>query len=131
MNICPAGIPGRITAAPTAPASDLGGGVVNTLSHPIDYLRWLLGEVSYVTALMTSSGGLEMDVEDTGTLLLEFDSGVHGVVHLNYNQRPPRGMISRLSVRRAVFAGITAMVLCAGGARALRDWTSCHASRRV
>ena len=69
---------------------DLGGGVVNTLSHPIDYLRWLLGDVSYVTALMTSSGGLEMDVEDTGTLLLEFDSGVHGVVHLNYNQRPPR-----------------------------------------
>ncbi|MBN2556276.1 MAG: Gfo/Idh/MocA family oxidoreductase [Anaerolineales bacterium] len=69
---------------------DLGGGVVNTLSHPIDYLRWLLGDVSYVTALLTSAGGLEMDVEDTGTLLLEFDSGVHGVVHLNYNQRPPR-----------------------------------------
>lgn len=70
--------------------SDLGGGVVNTLSHPIDYLRLLFGEVHAVSALLSAHGGLEMDVEDTATILLEFQSGVHGVVHVNYTQRPPR-----------------------------------------
>jgi len=69
---------------------DLGGGVVNTLSHPIDYLRFLFGDVHAVSALLSTNGGLEMDVEDTATLLLEFQSGVHGVVHVNYTQRPPR-----------------------------------------
>jgi predicted dehydrogenase len=33
-----------------AARADLGGGVVNTLSHPLDYLRWLLGEVESVSA---------------------------------------------------------------------------------
>lgn len=69
---------------------DLGGGVVNTLSHPIDYLRWLLGDVREVTAMLTADSTLDLEVEDTATLLLAFESGTHGVVHLNYNQRPPR-----------------------------------------
>ena len=29
---------------------ELGGGVVLTLSHPLDYLRWLLGEVESLSA---------------------------------------------------------------------------------
>jgi len=69
---------------------DLGGGVVNTLSHPVDYLRMLFGDVKHVTASLTNSGGLDIDVEDTATMLLAFINGVHGVVHVNYVQRPPR-----------------------------------------
>ena len=67
---------------------DLGGGVVLTLSHPLDYLRWLLGEVSELWAF-TSSQGLGMPVEDTAEIGLRFVSGCLGNLHLDYNQCPP------------------------------------------
>ena len=67
---------------------DLGGGVVNTLSHPLDYLRWLLGEVEKLSAEV-SHQGLELDVEDTAEINLAFKSGALGHVHLDYVQRPP------------------------------------------
>jgi predicted dehydrogenase len=68
---------------------NLGGGVVLTLSHPFDYLRWLLGEVSDVTAEVSNSGALELDVEDSADVILGFKSGVTGNVHLDYLTRPP------------------------------------------
>jgi predicted dehydrogenase len=68
--------------------ADLGGGVVNTLSHPLDYLRWILGDVEAVSAL-TSNKGLDLEVEDTAEITLKFASGALGNVHLDYIQRPP------------------------------------------
>jgi predicted dehydrogenase len=67
---------------------ELGGGVVLTLSHPLDYLRWLLGEVDNLWAF-TSNQGLDMPVEDTAEIGLHFTSGCLGSLHLDYNQRPP------------------------------------------
>ena len=69
--------------------SDLGGGVVLTLCHPFDYLRWLLGEVDAVSAMVGNLGGLEIGVEDTADVTLRFVSGAIGTVHLDYIQRPP------------------------------------------
>jgi predicted dehydrogenase len=68
---------------------DLGGGVILTLSHPMDYLRWLLGEVEAIWALASRLGDLEIDVEDTAEIGLRFASGALGSLHLDYNQRPP------------------------------------------
>jgi len=68
--------------------TDLGGGVVLTLSHPLDYLRFLIGEVGAVWAF-TSSQGFGLPVEDTAEIGLCFSSGVIGSMHLDYNQRPP------------------------------------------
>ncbi len=67
--------------------ADLGGGVVNTLSHPLDYLRWLLGYVDTISA-STSNIGLQLEVEDTADIELRFLSGVLANVHLDYLQRP-------------------------------------------
>lgn len=66
----------------------LGGGVILTLSHPFDYLRWLFGDVESVSALAGKTGGLEIDVEDTADILLNFKSGVIGSVHLDYLEQP-------------------------------------------
>lgn len=69
---------------------DLGGGVVLTLSHPLDYLRWLFGEVEALWAFTGQQSDLELDVEDTAEIGLRFSNSVIGSLHLDYNQRPPR-----------------------------------------
>jgi predicted dehydrogenase len=68
---------------------DLGGGVVRTLCHPLDYLRWLLGEISALWAFTGRLGPLELEVEDTAEIGLRFGAGQIGSLHLDYNQRPP------------------------------------------
>jgi predicted dehydrogenase len=67
---------------------DLGGGVVLTLSHPFDYLRWLLGDVTIVWAFTGQSEQLDIQVEDQAEVGLRFASGALGSVHLDYLQRP-------------------------------------------
>jgi predicted dehydrogenase len=67
---------------------DLGGGVVLTLCHPFDYLRWLLGEVVQVSAEVNHSGLLEVEVEDVAEVVLRFASGSIAGVHLDYVTRP-------------------------------------------
>jgi predicted dehydrogenase len=69
--------------------TDLGGGVLLTLCHPFDYLRWLFGEVSEVYGRVSNSGTLEIEVEDIAEVGLQFATGVQGYVHLDYLQRPP------------------------------------------
>lgn len=71
-----------------AARADLGGGVVNTLSHPLDYLRWLLGEVERVSAWTGKLSQLELDVEDYADILIRFTGGEVASVHLDYYQRP-------------------------------------------
>jgi len=68
--------------------ADLGGGVALTLSHPLDYLRWLLGEVESVWGFAGRLGDLELEVEDTAEIGLQFASGAVASVHLDYLQRP-------------------------------------------
>jgi predicted dehydrogenase len=68
--------------------ANLGGGVVFTLSHPFDYLRWLLGDVREVWGDVKRSGQLEIDVEDEAEVGLEFTGGLLASVHLDYLQRP-------------------------------------------
>jgi predicted dehydrogenase len=54
--------------------SDLGGGVLLELSHEIDYLRWIFGEVDWVSGWVGDVGDLDVDVEDTAHLILGFKS---------------------------------------------------------
>ena len=68
---------------------DLGGGVVLTLCHPLDYLRWLLGEARCLSAFAGQLSDLELDVEDTAEAIIEMESGVIGSVRLDYNGQPP------------------------------------------
>ncbi len=68
---------------------DLGGGVILTLSHPLDYARWLLGEVEAVWAFASRESDLALLVEDTAEIGMRFASGAIGSIHLNYTQQPP------------------------------------------
>jgi predicted dehydrogenase len=84
----PAWHPGEDYRSSYSARRDLGGGVVLTLSHPIDYLRWLLGEVTSVSAETACRSGLELEVEDTALVTLRFASGALGCVSLDYAERP-------------------------------------------
>lgn len=68
---------------------ELGGGVVLTLSHPLDYLGWLLGKVESLYAMSGHLSNLELGVEDTAEISLRFASGAFGSLHLDYIQQPP------------------------------------------
>lgn len=73
-----------------AARDDLGGGVIRTLTHPLDYLRFLLGEVSDLRAMQGHVSAFALrGVEDVGEISLRFASGAIGGVHVNYFQRPP------------------------------------------
>jgi predicted dehydrogenase len=67
---------------------DLGGGVVLTLCHPFDYLRWLIGEIEVVLGATGCCSGLELDVEDVAHAVLRFSSGAIGHVSLDYLEQP-------------------------------------------
>jgi predicted dehydrogenase len=51
---------------------ELGGGALLELSHEIDYLRWIFGEVEWVRATISQQSRLEIDVEDSAHLTLGF-----------------------------------------------------------
>ena len=72
-----------------AARADLGGGVIVTLTHPLDYLRFMLGDVESLWSFNGHVSLLELDVEDVAEIGLKFSSGAVGSVHLNYVQRPP------------------------------------------
>jgi len=69
---------------------DLGGGVVLTLCHPIDYLHWLFGEINWVNSYIAKISDLELEVEDTAEILLSFSNGILADLHLDYIQQPPQ-----------------------------------------
>lgn len=51
---------------------ELGGGALLELSHELDYLRWIFGDVAWVKATLSRQSNLEIDVEDTAHLTLGF-----------------------------------------------------------
>ena len=54
--------------------ASLGGGVINELSHEIDYLLWLFGDVEWVSAISSKQSNLEIDVEDSAHIIMCFGS---------------------------------------------------------
>lgn len=68
---------------------DLGGGVVLTLCHPLDYLHWLFGQVAELASITGKLSDLEIEVEDTAEIILNFRNGLFGSLHLDYIQQPP------------------------------------------
>ena len=84
--------PGRDYRQSVSARHSLGGGVVLELSHELDYVRWLVGEVKAVSAYVGRLGDLEIDVEDTAEIILRFGNGAIGSIHLDMVQRPATRM---------------------------------------
>lgn len=73
-----------------AALSTMGGGVVATQCHSLDYLPWLVGKrVEAVWGFAAKLSDLEVDADDTAKVALRFEGGALGSLHLDYNQQPP------------------------------------------
>lgn len=75
-----------------ASRADLGGGVVLSQIHELDYVCWLFGMPTRVFALGGHLTKLDIDVEDTASILMECEVGGRRIpvhVHQDYIQRPP------------------------------------------
>ena len=53
---------------------ELGGGVLLELSHELDYLQWIFGDIDWVNAVLSRQSLLEVDVEDSVHLVMGFKS---------------------------------------------------------
>jgi predicted dehydrogenase len=71
----------------------LGGGVIFDLIHEIDLARWLFGEFDTVKAVSSRLSDLEIETEDTASIILA-GAGVPIVsVNVDYVSRKPRRSI--------------------------------------
>ena len=106
---------------------DLGGGVILTLCHPLDYLRWLLGEVREVWCLTGQINDFGLSVEDTAEIGLRFENSVIGSVHLDFNRQPAAHHLEIVGTRGSIRwdnAGGTASLYRASEQGELDGWES-------
>ena len=82
---------------------NLGGGVVLTLSHPLDYLLWFFGNVKDLFAFTEKNSSLELDCEDTADVVFNFQSGVAGTLHLDYFCQPKQHEINIICSEGTIF----------------------------
>ncbi len=71
----------------------LGGGCLSIQTHEVDYAMWLFGMPKRVFAVGGHLSDLEVDVEDSVSMLLECEDQGRPVpvhIHLDYLQRPPQ-----------------------------------------
>jgi predicted dehydrogenase len=67
-----------------AARKDLGGGVVRTMSHEIDLMRYLFGPVVGVAGAIDRVSNLEVDVDDTATFSCRLQSGARVSFDLDF-----------------------------------------------
>ena len=71
-----------------ASRSDLGGGVVLTCIHEIDYLYWMFGDVSEVFSITGKFSNLKISAHDLSASIIKFKKNIVVELHLDYFQKP-------------------------------------------
>jgi predicted dehydrogenase len=75
-----------------ASRKDLGGGVVLSQIHELDYISWFFGLPKKVFAIGGKLSDLEIDVEDVASVLMEYEVNNQRIpvhIHEDYLQMPP------------------------------------------
>lgn len=64
---------------------ETGGGVLLELSHEFDYNCWLFGNIKKIVGRYGKISNLDIKCEDFGDLLIEYENGIMGYIHLNFS----------------------------------------------
>jgi NAD(P)-dependent dehydrogenase (short-subunit alcohol dehydrogenase family)/predicted dehydrogenase len=70
--------------------SDLGGGVMLTLSHDVDLASWFFGLPEEVFGAAGRGSHLGLDVEDVAAMICTSTNGPLVEIHMDYLERPAR-----------------------------------------
>jgi predicted dehydrogenase len=115
---------------------ELGGGVLLELSHELDYLRWIFGEVDWVKSTLSMQSNLEINVEDTAHLTLGFLPALDGrqligVVNLDFIRHDTTRLCTAIGENGSLrWNGLTGEVtLYEAGAKEWRE-LFCHQHQR-
>lgn len=107
---------------------ELGGGALLELSHELDYLRWIFGEVEWVKATLSRQSSLEIDVEDTAHLILGFGRAADvrqlvGTVNMDFIRQDATRLCTVIGEKGSLrWNGLTGMVdLFEAGAKGWRE----------
>ena len=73
----------------------LGGGVLRDLSHELDYINWIFGDITVISSINTKISDLEIESDDIFTALAKTNSGTIINVTMDYISKTP---IRRLTV---------------------------------
>jgi predicted dehydrogenase len=71
-----------------AARDELGGGVVLTNIHEIDYLHWFFGDASEVFSMTGKYSHLKISSDDLSAAIIKFKNNVIAELHLDYFQKP-------------------------------------------
>jgi predicted dehydrogenase len=94
---------------------DLGGGVILTLVHPMDYLYLLFGEWRRIQAMSSRVPALDTPAgEDWANMNIEFANGVLAQIHVDFLQRP--------AVHRLTVVGEAGRAVCDYSVGKLHAW---------
>ena len=86
-------------------ASEAGGGAMLDLGvHVADLAIWIMGEVDSVSG-QVGILAKQIEVEDTGAMILQFKSGAIGVVEASWSSMPPLSAIEIYASEGRVTAG--------------------------
>lgn len=70
-----------------AARAELGGGVVRTLDHDLDMIRWIMGQPVEVLASAGAMSGIGLEVEDTADMIFRFAGGTQASAHVSFGRR--------------------------------------------
>ena len=71
-----------------AAKKDLGGGVVLTQSHELDYLYWFFGYPETVFSVTGKFSDLKISTDDLSTSIIKFKNDIIAQIHLSFFQGP-------------------------------------------
>lgn len=97
--------------------SSEGGGVLLDLSHEFDFLRWMLGPIRSLVADGGHLSPLEIDSEDTFSLILKTERCSHVSVTLNYTDRITQRFVIVNTTEHSYKADLVARTLSKDGER--------------
>lgn len=95
--------PGSDYRSSVSARRELGGGAILELSHEIDYVRWIAGDVISVTAQAGHMSDLEINVEDVADIIMKHQNGVLSSVHLDMIQRTPARCCKIIGTEGTIF----------------------------
>lgn len=98
-----------------------GGGVLMDMSHEIDYLHYIFGDLDYKIVQFEKYGDVTVDAPDTFHAIISNDLGINGHVYLDYYSHKPERSIQINFENYSLFLDLKSMKVDRYEDRMLKD----------